>query len=99
MAKYNLTNKAIGDLASIWEYTYFQWSEKQADRYYNILIASCQNLSENPRLGKNYDRIAKDLFGFKISKHIIFYRIMVNDEIEIARILFGGMDLKNRIQE
>lgn len=99
MARYYLTSKAVDDLASIWKYTYFQWSEKQADLYYDMLITSCQNLSENPRLGRNYDGITKDLWGFKISKHIIFYRIITNDEIEVSRILFGAMDLENRIQE
>jgi toxin ParE1/3/4 len=34
MANYKLTNKAVEDLTSIWEYTVKEWSEKQADKYY-----------------------------------------------------------------
>jgi len=35
MAKYELTNKAVADLNGIWEYTFENWSENQADRYYD----------------------------------------------------------------
>lgn len=33
MASYVLTNKAVEDLSSIWEYTFDTWSERQADKY------------------------------------------------------------------
>ena len=74
MAKYELTNKAVKDLADIWEYTIEKWSEQQADRYYNLLLDSCQDITNNPELGKSYDGITNDLFGLKTSRHIIFYR-------------------------
>ena len=48
MAKYHLTNKAVEDLSNIWEYTVDTWSERQADDYYNMLIASCQKITEDP---------------------------------------------------
>ncbi len=35
MANYILTNKAVDDLSSIWNYTFDFWSEQQADIYYN----------------------------------------------------------------
>jgi len=41
MAKYRLSNKAVEDLANIWEYTYQTWSEKQADKYYRFLLEHC----------------------------------------------------------
>lgn len=39
MAKYSLTKEAAGDLYRIWEYTVDTWSEKQADKYYEMLHA------------------------------------------------------------
>ncbi|MDR9398896.1 type II toxin-antitoxin system RelE/ParE family toxin [Salibacter sp.] len=99
MAKYELTNKAVEDLTGIWEYTIDEWSEPQADRYYNLLLDSCQDIANNPDLGKNYPEIANDLFGLKTSRHIIFYRKRINQPIEITRILHDRMDLKNRIIE
>lgn len=73
MAKYELTHKAVEDLTRIWEYTTEKWSEQQAECYYNLLLDSCQDIANNPELGKNYDGITKDLFGLKTSRHIIFY--------------------------
>lgn len=97
MAKYFLTNKAVEDLSRIWDYTYEVWSENEADKYYELLIKTCRELSENPNVGKNYDEIAKEISGFRINKHIIFYRVTKPDEIEVLRILHESMDLKNRI--
>lgn len=99
MAKYELTNKAVEDLADIWEYTLNRWSEKQADEYYDELLERCQEVANKPELGKNYNGITTDLFGIKINKHIIFYRIRNDRPLEITRILHGQMDLKNRINE
>jgi len=39
------------------------------------------------------------LLGFKAGRHIIFYREIGENEIEIIRILHEQMDLKNRIEE
>ena len=99
MAKYNLTNRAVEDLADIWNYTFEEWSEKQADTYYDMLIANCKRIAENPSLGKNYDGIVENLFGLRTNRHIIFYRLITKNEIEVTRILHERMDLENRILE
>ncbi len=99
MAKYYLTNKAVEDLANIWNYSIDAWSEQQADSYYSQLIESCQKLAANPKLGKNYPRIQKSLLGFHVNKHIVFYRIISDDVIEITRILHEMMDLKTRLEK
>lgn len=99
MADYNLTNKAVTDLSDIWDYTVRKWSEEQADRYYGMLLESFQDIADNPELGKNYHGITSDLFGLKANRHIIFYRKLIGEPIEITRILHGRMDLKKRIKE
>jgi toxin ParE1/3/4 len=97
MAKYKLTNKAVEDLAKIWEYTFEEWSEQQADNYYEMLISNCEEIAINPKLGKTYDGVTQGLLGMRTSRHVIFYRKMDEDYIEITRILHGRMDLKKRI--
>lgn len=99
MAGYSFTKKAVEDLSMIYEYTYEFWSEFQADKYYNELIYYCQLLAENPGLGKKYTEIGFDISGFLSNKHIIFYKIINPNEIEIIRILGAEMDLKNRIKD
>ena len=99
MGNYKLTNKAVEDLTKIWDYTIDKWSEKQADKYCEMLLENCQHIADDPSIGKNYDRIRDDLFGLKANRHIIFYRITLENPIEITRILHERMDLKNRIAE
>lgn len=99
MANYQLTNKAVEDLSKIWDYTFDKWSEKQADKYYNTLISNCKEIANNPTLGKKYDGISRQLFGMKVNRHIIFYRSLEQDNVEITRILHQRMDLKKRISE
>lgn len=99
MAKYYLTNKAVQDLNAIWNYTYHRWSEKQADSYYEMLLENCQEIAENPNLGRSYEQILPSLSGHKISKHIIFYRPVGPESIEITRILHESMDLPSRMGE
>ena len=99
MAAYKLTNEAVDDLSKIWDYTYEVWSEKQADKYYDSLIFNCQDIADNPTLRKNYKGISKQLLGIKANRHIIFYRTVNEDFVEITRILHERMDLKKRITE
>lgn len=96
MAKYYLTNKAVEDLADIWNYTLEEWSEKQADKYYLLLLDSCQEVAESPNLGKKYDNVTEKLLGYKSNEHILFYQVISKQEIEIIRILHGRMDLKSK---
>ena len=99
MGKYKLTNKAVEDLSKIWEYTFEAWSEKQADKYYQILISNFQEIADKPNVGKSYNGVAQSLLGLKANRHIIFYRATEENYIEITRILHERMDLKNRILE
>ena len=99
MAEYKLTNKAVEDLSKIWDYTFEVWSEKQADKYYEELISNCQEIVKNPDLGKNYKGVSKQLLGMAANRHIIFYRTLNPDYVEITRILHERMDLKKRITE
>ena len=97
MSKYHFTNKAQDDLIDIWDYTVEEWSQNQAEKYYNLIIASCIDLANNPQFGKSYEIISLNILGYKCGEHIIFYREISKNEIEIIRILHGMMDLKSKI--
>lgn len=98
MAKFRFTRKAVEDLTNIWNYTVDTWSEQQADVYYEMLISSCRKVASDPVLfGREYNEIIEGLLGFKANKHIIFYRLVTKEEIEIVRILHERMDLSNKL--
>lgn len=96
MAKYHILSKAFDDLSDIWDYTFDVWSETQADKYYESLLQSCQQIATNPALGKRYPEIGNTLLGFKTGEHIIFYIESDSEEIDIVRILHAKMDLKKK---
>ncbi len=98
MANYHLTNKAVADLSDIWNYTFDAWSEKQADKYYLMLLNTCKEVAKKPELGKKYDSVYPALLGYKADQHIIFYTA-ADKEIVIVRILHNRMDLKSRLND
>jgi len=95
MASYKLTNKAVRDLKQIWNYTWDNWSESQADLYYSELINHCSSLANNPALGRKYENLLSGLRGSKVNKHIVFYRQVFQGKIEVVRILHERMDLES----
>lgn len=62
MAKYRFTRKAVEDLSDIWHYTLETWSQKQADRYYRMLIECCRNIAEHPLAGRHYAEVAEGVY-------------------------------------
>lgn len=99
MVKYFLTNKAVEDLDEIWEYTFDTWSEQQADNYYGMLTSSFKDILEYPDKGKTYPELGTSIMGLRAGKHIVFYRSVPTNDIEILRILHQQMDLKSRMGE
>ena len=97
MAKFHLSNKAVDDLDSIWLYTMETWSEDQADSYYRELVMACQDIANHPAyLDKDFKEIMPGLFGHHCNKHLIFY-VLVEDGVEIVRILHEKMDFGRHI--
>jgi toxin ParE1/3/4 len=99
MAKLTMRQEAIDDLSNIWRYTIVEWSENQANKYYRAIKSACKEISKNPNIGRAYTEISGKLLGFKTGKHVIFYLIISEDEIEVIRILHEQMDLENRLLE
>ncbi len=98
MPSYVLSNKAVEDLATIWNFTAEHWSETQADKYYFKILKCCNELAEQKLRGKNYSNIWEGLFGFKLQNHIIFFMKTSPTNIEIIRILHQRMDYRNNFK-
>lgn len=98
MANFKLTKNAVNDLTEIWNYTFDTWSESQADKYYKLILNACAAIANKPEQGKVYEEVYSGLKGKKISKHIIFYRLMEDKSVEIIRILHERMDVMNKLK-
>lgn len=99
MAKYYISNKAVEDLSSIWEYTLETWSESQADIYYRELINAIRGIAERPCFfDREYVEIHQGLFARQCKKHLVFYKLDSAGVVEIVRILHERMDITRRLQ-
>ena len=96
MAKVHFSKRAVQDLADIWEYTFDEWSERQADKYYSILIQASQEIAADSKKGKSYEEVAENVRGFLIYRHIILFKRISASEVLIVRILHSQMDLKSK---
>ena len=99
MAKYHLTKKAVLDLDAIWAYTLNAWSEQKADEYYSSLVETFAAIAKRPcHLDKEYVEIHPGLYRRSCNKHLVFYRLVENDDIEIVRILHERMDIASKFE-
>jgi toxin ParE1/3/4 len=93
-----ISKKAVSDLEEIWLYPVEKWSIEQADRYYNLIFDEINYICKNSNAGKSMEHVRKGYRASKVKSHLIFYRIL-NDSIEVIRILHERMDIENRINE
>jgi len=94
---YIISKKATDDLEQIWLYTYFHWSENQADNYYNLLIEKIEFIAQNVNIGRKIDYVKKGYRCFFAEQHIIFYTISAKNTINVIRILHQKMDIPSRL--
>jgi toxin ParE1/3/4 len=93
---YIISKQAIVDLEEIWFYTVEKWSIEQADRYHSLIFDEVNFICRNIEAGKSMHHIRKGYRATKVKSHLIFYRV-VNDVVEIIRILHERMDIDNRL--
>lgn len=89
------TNKAIEDLSGIWAYTAEHWSQKQADTYYLSIVSACERFAGGLDLYavRKYDEVSPGLLGYRVNKHIVFFRRIDSQTIIVIRILHERMDV------
>ncbi|MFC5196632.1 type II toxin-antitoxin system RelE/ParE family toxin [Bizionia hallyeonensis] len=96
--KYRISQQAIEDLDKIWVYTLNKWSKEQADRYYDLIIAEIEFIADNYLIGKSAEQTRKNYRVTKIKSHLIFYRKVDSEIVEIVRVLHQRMDIKKRLK-
>ena len=94
----SISSEALSDLDKIWKYTFKKWSKEQADRYYSLLIDEFQFLRSNYYTGKSAEYIRP---GYRVSfvkSHIIFYKVVDDQKLEIIRILHQSVNIEKWLE-
>jgi toxin ParE1/3/4 len=91
-----ISKKAVSDLEKIWLYTGEKRPVEQADRYYNLNFDEINYICKNSNAGKSMEHVRKGYRASKVKSHLIFYRVL-NNTIEVIRILHERMDIENRL--
>lgn len=98
--KYLISIQASNDLENIWLYTFENWSQEQADRYFNFIMDEIENIARDPLSGEDYSVIREGYFRSRVKSHFIFYRAnFKKNVVEIIRILHQKMDIDSRLND
>ena len=93
-----ISKKAVSDLEEMWLYTVEKWSIEQADRYYTLIFDEINYICKNISAGKSMEHVRKGYRASKVKSHLIFYRV-INNTIEVIRILHERMDIENILND
>ena len=99
MPSFVLTNKAKADLKAIGRYTTATWGREQRDRYLALIDSSFHDLAIHPLKGRDCSDIRPGYRKQGVGKHIVFYRSLDAEHIEIVRVLHERMDVESRLAE
>ena len=97
MSKYIINEKALEDINKIWIYTEENWSEEQADRYYNLIFDEIEYIVANFEMARDFENVRKNYKFSKVKSHYIFFKKIKINEIEVIRILHERMDIENQL--
>ena len=84
--KLRVTKDAEQDLDDVYSEGFVTWGEKQADRYYDGLLARFDRMCENPMLDRVIDEIRAGYRRSIYEKHSIFF-VILEDTVEVRAVV------------
>lgn len=88
---FKLSFKAAEDFGDIYQYTYLNFGERQADSYTEEMENCLTSLSHTPIIGLDCSELSAGIRRHDFQKHAIFYRVHESD-IFVVRILHQQMN-------
>jgi|ERR1051325_11689568 toxin ParE1/3/4 len=85
------------DLREIHDYLAARDADAALDLITRLQLA-CENLAKTPEIGRKRDDLMKSLRNFPVGHYIIFYRLLQED-VEIVRILHGRQNIESIFSE
>jgi len=95
---FTLTQRAKADLRAIARFTEKRWGRTQRNSYIKQFDDTFHLLSDTPSVGKMCGFIRPNYQKFPQGSHIIFYKNISTNRIEIIRILHKNMDVIARLK-
>lgn len=99
MAEIRLRRSAERDLLDIGQYTKEKWSAHQAENYISQLLDTIEEIGSHPLSGADISWIRTGYRRRRSGSHLIFYVILPDGVIEIARILHDRSDAVRHLDE
>ncbi|MFU0887733.1 type II toxin-antitoxin system RelE/ParE family toxin [Kluyvera sichuanensis] len=87
---YKLSNSAVEDFESIYEFTWYKFGAHQADKYTRELDTLFSLLAKNPAMGHDCSALKEGIRQHNHRQHAIYYQLK-EDGIFIIRILHQQM--------
>ena len=87
------------NFTSIVRYTADTWGRDQRNRYLALLDGSFHELAVNPLRGWDCNHIRPGYRKQIVGRHVVFYRMLDTDCIEIVRVLHERMDVESHLSE
>lgn len=94
-----LRRKAKADLHDISHYTSEHWSEDQAGIYMDQLLDVLEQIGAYPFSGQDIGEIRAGYRRRAAGHHLVFYAVMPDGSVEIARILHEKVDIRRHLQD
>ena len=92
--KFQLTKRAKTDLKSIAAFTQKKWGKPQRRIYLKQFDDAFYLLAKLPDIGVDCTYIKSGYRKFPVASHMIFYRAISDELIEIVRVLHKRMDAR-----
>ena len=93
MRRFDLTRSARADLKSIARHTQERWGVRQRNAYLKEVDQVFRALAKNPSMGRACDDIREGYRKFPHGSHVVYYRLVGEEELLIVRILHMTMDV------
>ena len=97
MSRFVLSPAARADLEQIWEYTCARWDYDQAEQYLREIQRAIERVADNPMIGRACDEVRAGYRKHAVGSHVVYYRIVSVEVIDVVRILHQRMDVDRRL--
>ena len=97
MRRVILSPKAKVDLSQVWDYTYAEWGEEQAEKYIRDLWATMEEQSHDLTKSVDISDVRKGYRKARSGSYVIFFKVTKGGALDVVRILHQKMDFERHL--